>query len=356
MSQSPEPLRLGIAGTGKIAGVIAHAIHEARGATLAAVSSRRRGSAEAFLHKHAESHGDTEPASGGLLGFGSWQEMCESDAVDAVYIATPTSTCEAIAVAAAASGKHVLAEKPFVDLPTVRRITARCREHGVAFLDATHFVHHPRTGCIKEAVRQDLGTALALRSSFFALVTNRSNIRFDPSLEPTGVIGDLGWYCFRATVEYLDPQAPLVRAEARIETDPGSGAAVRAAGFFAFEDGKTSTWDAGFDVGAFQMDLDILGRRAALHLNDFVHDWQGSHEFNDDIEPSFLIKRGKASPSTFERVTVPCDTPHASLMIERFVALSRSENLAEDNEPWIRATERTQELVDAAWEAGTTGS
>jgi hypothetical protein len=104
------------------------------------------------------------------------------------------------------------------------------------------------------------------------------------------------------------------------------------------------------------MDLDVLGSRAALHLDDFVHDWQGSHEFSEDIEPSFLVKRGRASPSTFETVTVPCDTPHASLMIERLVALSRSENLAQDNEPWIRATERTQELVDAAWRAGTSNA
>lgn len=354
MSHTEEPLRIGIVGTGKIAGVIAGAIHRARGAKLAAVASRSQESAESFVANHGrDGHGWDGRSD--ARAFGSWRQMFGAEgagAIDAVYLATPTTTREEIAVAAASAGKHVLAEKPFVSLASVRRIATACRDHGVAFLDATHFVHHPRTARIQQSIRQDLGKALALRSSFFALVTNRGNIRYDQKLEPLGVVGDLGWYCFRATAEYLDAEASLERAETRIEVDGDTGAALRAAGFLAFDDGTTSTWDAGFDVGAFQMDLDILGSQAAIHLDDFVHDWQGSHEFNEDLEPTFLIKRGRASPSTFEPVTVPCDTPHASLMVERLAALARSKNLAADNARWIRATERTQELLDAAWAAG----
>lgn len=341
-----RPLRLGIVGTGKIAGVLAVAIRRARGATLAAASSRRLERARSFLDRQG----------GGGAAYGSWRELCESADVDAVYIATPTSACEEIALAAAAAGKHVLAEKPFVDAPTVRRITAACREHGVAFLDATHFVHHPRTESLRGAAREELGNVLGLRASFFAPVRSRDNIRFDPSLEPTGVVGDLGWYCFRAMVEFLDPELPPVQAATRLEKDPETGAAVRAAGFFAFADGRTATWDCGFDAGAFLQDLDVLGTDAAIHLDDYVHDWAGSFEFGGDSargEPAaatFVVKRGKAKPEGFHEVETPCDTPHQVLMVERLVALARSGDPAE-RESWMRASERTQELVDAAWRA-----
>ena len=345
MPSSDQTLRVGVAGTGKIARVTARAIRESRNAALAAVSSRRLARAKVF----GEENGAEHP-------FGSWREMCDSDLIDAVYIATPTAACEEIAMAAAGCGLHVLAEKPFADLPTLRRIIDACRGAGVAFLDATHFVHHPRTARLQETIRQELGEPLALRSSFFAPVKNRSNIRFDPSLEPTGVVGDLAWYCFRATAEFLAPDATIERVETEVRRDPDSGAVFRATGFFAFGDGTTSSWDAGFDARAFVQDLDVMGSEAVVHLDDFVHDWQGSYEFGGPPEDgataaTYFVKRGKGRPSGFERIETPCDTPHQVFMIDRLAALAGSQNLSEDDEPWIQASLRTQELLDAAWAA-----
>jgi predicted dehydrogenase len=62
---------------------------------------------------------------------------------------------------AAASGKHVLGEKPFANLPSLRRITAACRKKGVGFMDGTHFVHHPRTAHIKNTLREKIGPGTA---------------------------------------------------------------------------------------------------------------------------------------------------------------------------------------------------
>lgn len=353
MPSPDQTLRIGVVGTGKIAAVTSRAIRESDHATLAAVSSRRFDSAERFSQDHGAEH-----------PFGSWREMCESDVVDAVYIATPTAACEEIAVGAASCGRHVLAEKPFVGLPTLRRIVFACRDAGVAFLDATHFVHHPRTARLKEAIREELGEPLALRSSFFAPVKNRSNIRFDPTLEPTGVVGDLAWYCFRAAAEFLALDASMERVETEVRRDPDSGAVFRATGFLTFSDGTTSSWDAGFDAGAFVQDLDVMGSEAVIHLDDFVHDWQGSYEFggppedgaestSESTAATYFVKRGKVPPREFERIETKCNTPHQVLMIDRLAALARSNNLAKDNEPWIRASLRTQELLDAAWAAAS---
>ncbi len=103
-------------------------IKEAESAGLAAVSSRKMETAQDFAEKHAI------PAA-----FDSWQQMIESGQVDAVYIATPTSVKEEISLAAVRHGIHILVEKPFADLASLKRMTAACREKGVGFMDGTHF-------------------------------------------------------------------------------------------------------------------------------------------------------------------------------------------------------------------------
>src|SRR5262245_17853845 len=138
-----RPLRWGIVGTGSIANGMARMIKLASGSELAAVSSRKLETAKEFATQH------------GIPGvYGSCQKMLSSKAVDAVYVATPTSAREEICVFAAVNGKHVLGEKPFANLPSLRRITAACRKSGVAFMDGTHFVHHPRTAQLRNTLQE----------------------------------------------------------------------------------------------------------------------------------------------------------------------------------------------------------
>ena len=124
-------------------------------AELAAVASRKIETAKQFANKH------------GISGaFGSWSEMLSSNTVDAVYVATPTSVREEVCLLAAANGKHVLGEKPFANLPSLRRITSACRKNGVGFMDGTHFVHHPRTAKIKTTMREKIGWPWSIDSAF----------------------------------------------------------------------------------------------------------------------------------------------------------------------------------------------
>ena len=143
-----SPLRIGVVGCGFIADVIAHAIAEADGAVLVAAASRRRETAEAFAGKH-----------GAGRVFDRWEDLVASPDVDAVYVATPTVLREVVSVAAARKRKHVLADKPFQSLQSVHAITAACGLAGVAFLDATHFTHHPRTAQLKRERAERIGGA-----------------------------------------------------------------------------------------------------------------------------------------------------------------------------------------------------
>ena len=184
-----KTIRWGIVGTGGIANALAGMIKLADVSEIGAVSSRRMETAQAFAQDHDVSN-----------AFDSWQEMVDSGLVDAMYVATPTSVREEICIAAAKAGKHVLGEKPFASLPSVRRITEACRDNNVAFMDGTHFVHHPRTLHIKQSREDALGFVWSVASAFQFNLEDRGNIRFNPELEPMGAIGDAGWYNMRAAV------------------------------------------------------------------------------------------------------------------------------------------------------------
>ena len=325
-----KTVRWGIVGTGGIANSMARMIQLADASDIAAVSSRRMETANEFAAAHSVP-----------LSFDSWTEMCQSDEVDAIYVATPTSVREEICLAAVAAGKHVLGEKPFASLPSVRRITAACRENGVAFMDGTHFVHHPRTHDIQDNREERLGFVWSVASAFQFNLGDRGNIRFNPELEPMGAIGDAGWYNMRAAVEYLAPDAELDTVSAHLRRDKATGAAISGTGVLDFTDGSSSTWNCGFDSGAVVMDLRITGTSGVINIDNFLSQ-------DSDGSADFLYRKGGWGRGTSETVTIPSDKPGAALMFEDFAAAVADPALRDQ---WMQATERTQALLDAAWVA-----
>ena len=329
-SQTAHTLRWGIVGTGSIANSMARMIKMATAAEIAAVSSRRMATAQEFADKHSVEN-----------AFDSWEAMSEWDGVDAIYVATPTSVREEICLAAARNRKHVLGEKPFDSLQSVQRIAAACRDADVAFMDGTHFVHHPRTLDIKNMLDERLGQVWSVASAFQFNLTDRGNIRFNPELEPMGAIGDAGWYNMRAAVEYLPPHVELERVSATSRIDPETGAVISGSGNLQFNDGSTSTWNCGFDSGAVVMDLRVTGTNGVINIDDFLSQ-------NRDGSADFLYRKGGWGSSSSETINIPSSKPGSVLMFEDFSAAAADPSLREQ---WMRATERTQALLDAAWRA-----
>lgn len=328
-AQSVKTIRWGIVGTGGIANSMARMIKLADASEIGAVSSRRMESAQEFADEHSV------PSA-----YDSWQEMIASDDVDAIYVATPTSVREEICIAAADGRKHVLGEKPFASLPSVRRITAACRDNNVAFMDGTHFVHHPRTLDIKKNRDQRLGWVWSVASAFQFNLTDRGNIRFNPALEPMGAIGDAGWYNMRAAVEYLPPGIKLETVSAHLRRDDETGAAISGTGVLEFNDGSTSTWNCGFDSGGVVMDLRITGTSGVINIDDFLSQ-------NRDRSADFLYRKGGWGPGAVsETINIASEKPGAALMFEDMAAAAGDPALREQ---WMTATERTQALLDAIW-------
>ena len=321
-----KSLRWGIVGTGGIANSMATMIQQATNAELAAVSSRKMESAKSFASKHNVSK-----------AFDSWADMFAWDGVDAIYVATPTSVREEICVAAANKGKHVLGEKPFANLASLQRITAACTKNGVGFMDGTHFVHSPRTRQIKSSTAEMVGWPWSIASAFQFGLTDKSNIRMNPKLEPYGAIGDAGWYNMRAAVEYSSPGIEIKTVEAFLRRDDETNAVTSASGIIVFDDGSTTTWNCGFESGAGIMDLRISGANGVIKLDDFLSNRPS------DQPADFEYRQGWGDTQFIE---VAADKPEAALMFEDYAAMIGNTDLLAAS---IHASERTQQWLDAIW-------
>ena len=325
-AQASKTLRWGIVGTGGIAHSMAPRIQQADNAELVAVSSRKMAKARDFADSFGMSH-----------AFDSWADMLAFDGVDAIYVATPTSVREEICVAAAKAGKHVLGEKPFANLPSLQRITSACRDAGVGFLDGTHFPHHPRTAAIKARMGDLVGWPSSVASAFQFGLTDTGNIRYNPKLEPYGAIGDAGWYNMRAVVEYMPADLEIASVETFLRRGKETGAAVSGSGVIVFNDGSTTTWNCGFESGAGIMDLRISGAIGVIKLDDFL-----SQRSSDQAGVYQYLKGWGNS----EMVEIPSEKSGSTLMFEDFAAMVGDPKRFEAS---VRASERTQLLLDAIW-------
>ncbi len=333
-------LGFGIVGTGFIAGAIADALAQSAGARLAAVSGRRLENARRFVEKR--------PGAAAVQGLDAL--LARGD-VAAVYVATPTAAKEAITLAAVAAGKHVLVDKPFASLDSARRMTDAAAARGVAFMDATHFVHHPRTAAIRAAVPERIGSPRSLHTAFYYPNTDRKNIRFDPAQEPMTALGDMGWYSMKAVVEYLRPQGRIAKAVTVPERDPGTRAIVRASGLVAFDSGEVSTFDVGYTTATILMDLQLLGTTGVIGMDDFVLDWAGSFAFkNPEVPAGYTHRTGMATRKDATFVPTPGSVGQEVAMLDNFAALAASGDAAR-RAGYAASTLQTQEYLDALWRA-----
>jgi len=238
-------------------------------------------------------HKASWPNAKGVAAVQGLDDLLARADVDAVYIGIPTAPKEETALAAIAAGKHVLVEKPFVSHGTVLRMTNAAAAKGVAFMDATHFVHHPRTAAIQAAGVEKIGSPRSLNTKFYFPFSERTNIRYNVEVEPMGALGDLAWYSMRAVVEYLHPQGRITKVVTVAERDPETTSVVRASGLIAFDGGEVSTFDVGYTAGAVIMDLQLLGTSGVIGMDDFVLDSTDSFAFkNPDIKTGYFHRTG----------------------------------------------------------------
>ncbi len=180
-----DTVRWAILGTGGIASAMAGAFSEVEGAVLDAVGSRSLESAKAFAEEH-----------GASKAYGSYDEAAADPDVDAVYVATTNDLHLANTLAAIATGKAVLCEKPLaLSAAQGRRMADAAKQAGVFLMEAMWMRFQPFLAKLDDLVAAGrIGRVQFVSSNFgFPAAINPSPRLFDPELGG-GALLDLGVY------------------------------------------------------------------------------------------------------------------------------------------------------------------
>lgn len=180
-----KTIRWGIAGTGKIARQFASDISFAEGAILTAVSARDPAKAQDFAGHLS-----------GVAAFGSLNAMIQSQAVDAVYIATLNTAHHAQALECIAAGIPVLVEKPLtVSLAQALEIRAAARATGVFVMEAMWCRYLPAMRTARDAIRVGaLGAVRRLEADIAWKVEFDPRSRLFNKAQGGGALHDIGIY------------------------------------------------------------------------------------------------------------------------------------------------------------------
>ncbi|XAR62220.1 D-xylose 1-dehydrogenase (NADP(+)) [Bertholletia excelsa] len=208
-----NPVRFGILGCASIARKVSRAIRLAPNAMLQAIGSRSAEKAARFAAENGF------PAT--AKAYGSYEAVLDDPMVDAVYVPLPTSLHLKWAVLAAEKKKHLLLEKPVaLSAAELDKILAACEANGVQYMDATMWMHHPRTPKMKEFLSDpnrfgELKMVHAVFSYNLGPQCLQSDIRVKPDLDALGALGDTGWYCIRAILWAKDFRLPTTATALR---------------------------------------------------------------------------------------------------------------------------------------------
>jgi D-xylose 1-dehydrogenase (NADP+, D-xylono-1,5-lactone-forming) len=179
-------LRMGIMGTGNIAGQFCTGTQASPVIALTSVGSRSIDAARAFAEKFRVPNAR-----------GSYDALLADREVDAIYLSLPNSMHHEWTIKALRAGKHVLCEKPLaVTSAEAQEMFDVSRQTGKILVEAFMYVSHPQTAKIIEIIKSGAIGELRLIRTSFSYRTSRmdGNIRFDPKLAG-GALMDVGCYC-----------------------------------------------------------------------------------------------------------------------------------------------------------------
>lgn len=164
---------------------------------------------------------------GAAYSYGSYQELIESDHVDAVYIATPASLHRPWTLAALAAGKHVLCEKPLAANADDAAVMADAADYaagdGLVAMEAFHWRYHPYAQQIKDVITSgEIGDVRRIESRFDIGDGGiaQGDIRWNYALGG-GALMDLGCYPIQFVRWAAGDDPEVVSASAVCPNDDG---------------------------------------------------------------------------------------------------------------------------------------
>ena len=188
-------IRFAVIGTNWITRQFVDAAHETGKYKLTAVFSRSLEQAQTFANDYPVEH-----------LFTSLEEMAKSDAIDAVYIASPNSLHFPQTRLFLSHKKHVICEKPLAsNLQEVEAAIACARENQVVLFEAFKTASLPNFILLKQSlakvgkVRKAFINYCQYSSRYQRYLDGENPNTFNPAFS-NGSIMDIGFYCLASAV------------------------------------------------------------------------------------------------------------------------------------------------------------
>lgn len=212
------------------------------GVELVAVAARDRARAEHFANKH-----DIPRA------LGSYDELVDSDEIDAVYIPLPNGLHGHWTIRAIEAGKHVLCEKPFTsNAEEARAVAEVANASDRVVMEAFHWRFHPLADQVLDVIASgEIGEVTHVSAALAAPIPKLDDIRWNLELAG-GSMMDMGCYPVSMVRTFAgawpDNEPTVTRARAkRLWRRPGLDRALEAE--LSFPNGVTGKVAAGMLSG-----------------------------------------------------------------------------------------------------------
>lgn len=251
-----DKVRYGLISTARI-GFTAHVpgAKTSANSEIVAVSSRNLASAEAAAKEH-----------GIPLAFGSYQEMIDSDEIDAVINTLPNSMHHEWSIKAAEAGKHVLCEKPLsATMAEAREMKAAAEANNVVLVEAFTPRWNKQMRTVRKLIADsDIGDVIRLEAGLSFFVDDPANIRLSKELAG-GSMMDAGCYAVYA-VRFAMGAEP-VQAMAFDRKSNGIQVDTTMNGFLQFPNGGVAyVWSS--VEGPNQRVLDVIGTKGIISIGN----------------------------------------------------------------------------------------
>uniref|UniRef100_A0A2P2K435 Uncharacterized protein n=1 Tax=Rhizophora mucronata TaxID=61149 RepID=A0A2P2K435_RHIMU len=339
-------IRFGVLGCAEIARKVSRAIILAPNAQLSAVASRSLEKAEAFAKAN------NFPPDAKI--YGSYESLLDDQTIDAVYIPLPTGLHVKWACLAAQKKKHILLEKPVaINVGEFDKILEACEANGVQLMDGTMWMHHPRAQIMREFLsdKERFGELKTIHSCFTSANDEdflKNNIRVKSGLDGLGSLGDVGWYCIRATLWAVDYELPKTVIAMRGPVLNDDGVILSCGASLHWEDGKVASFHCSF-LSHLTMYVTAIGTKGTLRLDDFVLPFEEKEACFMTASKAWFNDLSTGWGPAPSQHTVTLDLPQEACMVREFARLvgNIKANGAKPDQTWPTRSRKTQLVLDA---------
>ncbi|MCR4754963.1 MAG: Gfo/Idh/MocA family oxidoreductase [Lachnospiraceae bacterium] len=231
-----QKVKWGVLGTANIArGCTIPGLKSATNAELYAIAGRNEQKAAAFKEEF-----------GFEKYYGSYEELLDDEAVQAVYIPLPNDLHYKWVKAALAKKKNVLCEKPLaLNAAQAGELYKTAEENGVLLMEAYAYLHSPYVKSLKNDIDSGIIGKVDYIESTFVTQGYKEDIRLYKE-QGGGAMYDLGCYCTSLILSLNDDKPEFVKAVAEFSergVDNMTSAIIR------FQNGVRAAFNVGMILG-----------------------------------------------------------------------------------------------------------